>query len=188
LSDHRSSHRGGWRSTTIVGLIHKGRTAIAGDGQVSYYDVIAKQGAVKIRALHEGRVLAGFAGASADALTLYERFEQQLEAAAGSLPRATAEFAREWRSDRVLRRLDAVLGVLDSEHALIVSGSGDIVEPDDRIITLGTGAPYALAAARAFQQSSRLSAPVIARRAIEIAADICVFTNQRISVLELKGG
>ncbi|MAE69555.1 MAG: HslU--HslV peptidase proteolytic subunit [Gemmatimonadetes bacterium] len=188
MSTNRSPHREGWRSTTIVGLIHKGRAAIAGDGQVSYYDVIAKQGAVKIRALYEGRVLAGFAGAAADALTLYDRFEQHIETAAGSLPRASAEFAREWRSDRVLRRLDAVLGVLDTEHALIISGTGDIVEPDDRIITLGTGAPYALAAARAFQQSSRLSASAIAKRSIEIAADVCVFTNKQITLLELGRG
>lgn len=181
----RSQDRAGWRSTTILGLVHRGKAAIAGDGQVSYFDVVAKYSAVKVRRLHHDTILAGFAGATADALTLYDKFEQHLEAAGGSLTRASAEFAREWRSDRVLRRLDAVLAVLDANAALVISGSGDIVEPEDQIVAIGSGAPYALAAARALTQNTKLSARAVAQKSIEIAADICVYTNRNISLLEL---
>jgi ATP-dependent HslUV protease subunit HslV len=140
---------------------------------------------VKVRSLKGGKVLAGFAGSVADALTLYEKFEEKLERYPGNLPRAAVELAKDWRSDRILRRLDALLVVADREHSFLLSGSGELIEPDDGIVAVGSGGNYALAAARALLQVPDLSAKEIAQRSLEIAADICVFTNRHITILEL---
>jgi ATP-dependent HslUV protease subunit HslV len=157
--------------------------AIAGDGQVTAGDVVLKHHARKIRALAGGRVLAGFAGAVADALTLFEKFEQQLRATDGDLRRAAVELAKEWRTDRYLRRLEAQLLVADPGQLLMISGDGDVIEPDDGIAAIGTGGPYAAAAARALLRHTRMSAVEIARAAMEVAADLCVYTNHAVTVL-----
>jgi ATP-dependent HslUV protease subunit HslV len=143
-----------------------------------------KSNAQKVRALHGGRLLAGFAGAAADAFTLFEKFEEKLERYPGNLPRAAVELAKDWRSDRVLRRLEALLAVTDREHSFVISGTGDIIEPDDGILAIGSGGSYALAAARALLQNTDLSPKDIVRRGLEIAAEICVYTNANITVLE----
>jgi ATP-dependent HslUV protease subunit HslV len=173
------------RSTTIIGLVHKGQAAIAGDGQVSLGDTIIKEKATKIRLLYDDQVLAGFAGTSADAFTLFERFESKLDEYSGNLNRAAVELAKDWRTDRVLRRLEALLAVLDRSRALLISGNGDVIEPDDGILTIGSGGPYAQAAARALVKYSKLKPAELVRESIEIAATICLFTNNNIQVLEL---
>jgi ATP-dependent HslUV protease subunit HslV len=144
-----------------------------------------KQRAVKVRSLGDGKVLAGFAGAAADALTLFEKFEEKLQRFPGNLPRAAVELAKDWRSDRVLRRLEALLAVADVQHGFVISGSGELIEPDDGILAIGSGGNYALAAARGLTAHSALAAREIVQRSLEIAADICVFTNRNITVLEL---
>lgn len=171
-----------WRSTTILGMTARGQTAMGGDGQVSYDDTIWKHSARKVRRLSDGHVLAGFAGTSADAFTLFERFEMKLEDFNGNLPRASVELAKDWRMDKFLRRLEALLAVVDTDHALVISGNGDVIEPDDGIVAIGSGAPYALAAARALIQHSKLKTEQVVRTALEIAADICVYTNKDITV------
>lgn len=143
-----------------------------------------KSNALKVRALHGGKLLAGFAGAAADAFTLFEKFEEKLERYPGNLSRAAVELAKDWRSDRVLRRLEALLAVTDREHSFVISGTGDIIEPDDGILAIGSGGSYALAAARALVQNTDLSPKDIVRRGLEIAAEICVYTNANITVLE----
>ncbi len=158
---------------------------MAGDGQVTLGQTVVKHGARKLRKLYKDQVLAGFAGTTADAFTLFERFENKLEQFHGNLVRAAVELAKDWRTDRMLRRLEALLIALDSERSLIISGNGDIVEPDDGIITIGTGGPYALAAARALVKYSDLEAKEIAIEAMKIAASICIYTNEFISVEEL---
>ena len=174
------------RSTTILGMVREGQAAMGGDGQVTFDDTIMKHGSSKIRVLHEGTVLAGFAGAAADAFTLFERFEEKLEEFKGNLQRAVVELAKDWRTDRFLRRLEALLACVDTEHAFIVSGNGDIIEPDDGIVAIGSGGAYALAAARAtLQAAPDTSLDVLVDRALHIAADICVYTNDHISVLDL---
>ena len=173
------------RSTTILCVRREQQVAMAGDGQVSFNNTIMKHQARKIRKVHHERVLAGFAGAAADAFTLFARFEGKLEEYQGSLMRAAVELAKDWRSDRVLRRLEALLAVADRETSLILSGTGDIIEPDDGLIGIGSGGPYALAAARALKQHTSLSAREIATAAIGIAADICVYTNSQVSLEEL---
>jgi ATP-dependent HslUV protease subunit HslV len=173
------------RATTILGVRRDGKVAIAGDGQVSVGDTVMKSNAQKVRALRGGRVLAGFAGAAADAFTLFTRFEEKFERFPENLPRAAVELAKEWRTDRVLRRLEALLAVMDRDHGFIISGTGDIIEPDDGILAIGSGGPYALAAARGLLKHSPLSAPDIARTALTIAGEICVYTNTQITVLEL---
>jgi len=170
------------RSTTIIGLRHKGSVAIAGDGQVSYDDTILKETANKIRSMYDGKVLAGFAGAAADALTLFERFEAKLDEFDGNLPRAAVELAKEWRTDKYLRRLEALMVAVDKKHALWISGNGDVVEPDDRIVAIGSGGNFALAAARALMKHSNLNAEEIVRESLKVAASICVYTNDRITV------
>ncbi len=170
------------RSTTIIALRHKGSVAIAGDGQVSYDETILKETANKIRSMYDGKVLAGFAGAAADALTLFERFEAKLDEFDGSLPRAAVELAKEWRTDKYLRRLEALMVAVDRKHALWISGNGDVVEPDDRIVAIGSGGNYALAAARALIKHSDLKADGIVREALKVAASICVYTNDKITV------
>ena len=173
------------RSTTILCVRHNGEVAMAGDGQVSFNTTVMKHSARKIRKVHHDQVLTGFAGAAADAFTLVDRFETKLEEYQGSLIRAAVELAKDWRADRVLRRLEALLAVADRETSLILSGTGDIIEPDDGIIGIGSGGSYALAAARALQQHTQLSAREIAETAMRIAADICIYTNDRLSVEEL---
>ncbi|MBX6377054.1 MAG: ATP-dependent protease subunit HslV [Clostridia bacterium] len=174
------------RGTTIVGVRRAGRVAVAGDGQVTLEHTVMKQGARKVRRLYKGAVLAGFAGGAADALTLLDRFERRLEEARGAIVQAAVELAREWRSDRVLRQLQALLLVADREHLLLVSGSGDVLEPDDDAVAIGSGGGYALAAARALLKHTELPAEAIAEEALRIAAGICVFTNDRITVEVLE--
>lgn len=177
-----------FHATTIVAIKHKGKTAIAGDGQVTFGgNTIMKHNAKKVRRLYHGKVLAGFAGSVADAFTLFGKFETKLEEFNGNLMRAAVELAKEWRTDRVLRRLEALLIILDNEKMLILSGNGEVIEPDDGVTAIGSGGAYALAAARGMVKHSDLSAAEIAKEALEIAADICVFTNHQITVEELEG-
>ena len=173
--------------TTIVAVRKDGRAAIAGDGQVTFGQAtVLKHGARKVRRLYGGRVLAGFAGAVADAITLFERFEGKLEAHHGNLARAAVELSKEWRTDRYLRRLEALLVVVDREAMFLLSGSGEVLEPDDGILAVGSGGAYALAAARALMRNApELTAADIARKSLEIASEICVYTNDRIVVEEL---
>jgi ATP-dependent HslUV protease subunit HslV len=173
------------RSTTVLAVLREGRLAMASDGQVTVGQTIVKRGAQKVRASSNGRALMGFAGGAADALALSERLDAKLEAHRGSVRRAAVELAREWRTDRLLRRLEALLVVGDPECVLVVSGTGDVIEPDDGIAAIGSGGPYALAAARALARHAGLPAPEIAREALRIAAEICVYTNDAITLLEL---
>jgi ATP-dependent HslUV protease subunit HslV len=174
-----------FHGTTIVAVRRDGRVALGGDGQVSIGDTVMKSHSVKVRALKGGKVLAGFAGSVADALTLYEKFEEKLDRYPGNLPRASVELAKDWRSDRVLRRLDALLVLADQEHSFLLSGGGELIEPDDGIVAIGSGGNYALAAARALLPVAGISAREVVQRSLEIAADICVYTNRHITVLEL---
>ena len=173
------------RSTTILCVRKDGQVAMAGDGQVSMNNTVLKHHARKVRKVYRDQVLTGFAGAAADAFTLFARFEAKLEEYRGSLTRAAVELAKDWRADRVLRRLEALLAVADRDTALILSGTGDIIEPDDGIIGIGSGGPYALAAARALQQHTTLSAREIVAAAMHITADICIYTNSHINLEEL---
>ena len=174
-----------YHATTILSVRKGGKVAMGGDGQGSIGDTIVKANANKIRALKGGKVLAGFAGSVADAITLYEKFEEKLERYPGNLPRASVELAKDWRSDRVLRRLEALLIVADLEHTFLLSGAGELIEPDDGVLAIGSGGNYALAAARALLADSTMSAREVVQRSLEIAADICVFTNRNLSILEL---
>jgi len=175
-----------FHATTIVAVRLNGRTAIAGDGQVTFgQNTVMKHNAKKVRRLYQGKVLAGFAGSVADAFTLFTKFEQKLDEYNGNMMRAAVELAKEWRLDRVLRRLEALLIVADAANMLIISGNGEVIEPDDGVTAIGSGGPYALAAARALAAHSELSAPEIALEAMKIAADICVYTNHHITVEEL---
>lgn len=173
------------RSTTILAVRRDGRVALGGDGQVSMGETVMKSNALKVRTLKGGKVLAGFAGSTADAFTLFERFEEKLERFPENLPRAAVELAKDWRSDRMLRRLEALLAVVDRQHSFVLSGTGDVIEPDDGILAIGSGGPFALAAARALKDHSSLPAPDIVRKALEIAGEICIYTNSKITVLEL---
>ena len=174
------------RATTILGVKRQDEVALAGDGQVTLGDVVLKHGARKIRTLYDGQVLAGFAGAVADALTLFGKFEAQLKAWDGNLRRASVELTKEWRTDRYLRRLEAQLIVADTESLLVLSGEGDVIEPDDGIVAIGSGGNYALAAARALIDRDDLDAEAIARKAMKIAADICIYTNPNITLEKLS--
>ena len=174
-----------WRATTILAVRHNGAVALAGDGQVTLGNVVMKSDARKIRRLHNNKVLAGFAGASADAFALLERFEAKLKDFQGSVPRAATELAKDWRLDRSLRRLEAMLIVADRDNLLLVSGTGDVIQPTEGVVAIGSGGSYALAAARALLSHSQLSAAEIARTALEIAADLCIYTNRNIEVEEL---
>ncbi len=169
----------------MLAVRRNGGVAIGGDGQVSLGNTVLKHHASKVRKLYHGRVLSGFAGSTADAITLYEKFEAKLEQFHGNLKRAAVELAKEWRMDRVLRRLDALLIVADADTSLIVSGNGDVVEPDDGLCAIGSGGPYALAAARALMRHTELPPREIAQEALRIAAEICVFTNEVITIEEL---
>src|SRR5512132_2506057 len=173
------------RGTTIIALRHGGRVVMAGDGQVTVGQTIMKRNARKIRRLYQDKVLAGFAGAGADALTLFERFETKLGQVNGNLRRAAVELAKDWRTDRLLRRLEALLVVADRESSLIVSGTGDVIEPEDGICAIGSGGNFALAAARVLVRHSTLEARQIAEEALRTAAEICVYTNDQLVIEEL---
>jgi ATP-dependent HslUV protease subunit HslV len=173
------------RATTVLAVRKDGNVALGGDGQVTLGDTIMKATAQKVRTLKEGKILAGFAGAVADAFSLFEKLEEKLERYPGNLTRACVELAKDWRTDRYLRRLNALLIVADKERLFLVSGEGDVIEPDDEIVAIGSGGSYALAAARALKNHSDLSAREIVQKALEIAGEICIYTNQQISVLEL---
>jgi ATP-dependent HslUV protease subunit HslV len=169
-------------STTILAVRKNGQTAVGGDGQVTIQNTVVKSGAKKVRRLVQDRVVAGFAGAAGDALALFERFEGKLEEHAGNLPRAAYELVKDWRTDRSLRRLEALLVIADKEHLLLLSGNGDLIEPDDGVVAIGSGGPYALAAARALVAHTDLSAEQVVQEAMNIAADICIYTNHDITV------
>ncbi len=170
-------------ATTILAVKKNGQVAMAGDGQVTLgQNMVMKHTAHKVRRLHEGRVLAGFAGATADAFTLFELFEAKLKEMRGNLLRAAVEMTKEWRKDKYLRKLEAMLLLADAGHLLLVSGTGDVIEPDDDVAAIGSGGPYALAAARALLRHSELDAAAVAREAMAIAAEICVYTNDRLTL------
>ena len=177
------------RSTTILSIRHRDVVVMAGDGQVTLGQTVMKHNARKVRRLHHDQVLAGFAGAGADALTLFDRFEAKLQAVGGNLRRAAVDLAKDWRTDRSLRRLDALLAIADAEFSLLVSGTGDVIEPEDGILAIGSGGPYALAAARALIAHADLDARTIAAEALRITADICIYTNDRtvIETLPIAG-
>jgi ATP-dependent HslUV protease subunit HslV len=171
-----------YRATTVLAMLDKGNAAMGADGQVTMGETIVKAGAAKLRKIYNDTILAGFAGATADAFTLFDRFESKIDQFAGSIPRAAVELAKEWRTDKYLRRLEALLVILDKKNILMISGNGDVVEPDDGIVSIGSGGPYALAAARALKQNSKLPVADIVRKSLEVAASICVYTNNNIVV------
>ncbi len=175
------------RSTTILAIRHRGEVVVAGDGQVSFGATVIKHQARKVRRLYHDKVITGFAGSTADALTLYDKLEQKLEQYNGNLMRAAVELAKDWRTDKMLRRLEAMLIAVDEKHSLLLSGTGDVIEADDGILAIGSGGPYAQAAASALVQHSDLDAESIAKAAMEIAGSICVYTNQNIIVEKVKG-
>lgn len=174
------------RATTILSVRREGGVALGGDGQVTFGDTVMKSRASKVRRLRSGSIIAGFAGAAADALTLFEKFEEKLERWPTNLPRAAVELAKEWRSDKILRRLEALLAVADGEHSLLVSGTGDVIEPDDGILAIGSGGPYALAAARALVDHTDLGSREIVERALTISGEICIYSNTHLTILELE--
>ncbi|MFQ5441376.1 MAG: ATP-dependent protease subunit HslV [Thermodesulfobacteriota bacterium] len=175
-----------FHGTTIIAVRRAGKVAIAGDGQVTLGTTIMKRGAVKIRRMKGAEVLAGFAGSTADALTLFDKFEAKLEEFRGNITRAAVELAKDWRTDRILRRLEALLIVADREHTFIISGSGDVLEPEDSIAAIGSGGPYAAAAARMLMKHTDLDARAVAEEALTTAAGICIYTNDNISIEELS--
>jgi len=174
------------RSTTICGVIHNGKAAIGGDGQVTLGNTVVKHNSMKIRKLYSGKILCGFAGAAADAFTLLTRFEEKLEQFNGNLERAVVELAKDWRTDKYLRKLEAMLALLSNEKAFIVSGTGDIIEPDDKIVAIGSGGMYALAAAKMLKKYSSLSAEEIVKEALTTASEICIYTNDRINIEKIE--
>ena len=174
-----------FHATTVLAVRHNGRAVLAGDGQVTLGQTVVKEGARKVRRLYHDKVLAGFAGSAADSFSLFARFEAKLEEFRGNLPRAAVELARDWRTDRYLRRLEAMLLVVDQQNTLLLSGTGDLIEPDDGVAAIGSGGPFALAAARALIRHSTLDARAIAEQAMAIAAGICIYTNGNISIEEL---
>ncbi|MGE3955875.1 MAG: ATP-dependent protease subunit HslV [Vicinamibacterales bacterium] len=172
-------------STTILAVRHRGQSVLAGDGQVTFGQTVMKQSAKKIRRLYNDRILAGFAGSAADSFALFARFEAKLDQYRGNLERSVVELAKDWRSDRILRRLEAMLIVLDRNSTFLLSGTGDLIEPDDGIVAIGSGGPYALAAARALAANTDLDARTIALKAMQLAGEICIYTNTNIVVEEL---
>ncbi len=171
--------------TTILAVRTQGRTAVAGDGQVTLGDTVVKHGAKKVRTLYQDRVVAGFAGATADAFTLFDRFEAKLEQYRGSLARAAVELAKDWRTDKILRRLEALMIVADTESILLLSGNGDVIEPDEAVIGIGSGGSLAQAAATALLRHTDMDAEAVARAALSVAASLCIYTNDRITVVTL---
>lgn len=176
-----------FKGTTILCVRRDGKVAIGGDGQVTMGNTVLKHNARKIRTMYGEKLIAGFSGATADALTLFEKFEGKLESYRGNITRAAVELAKDWRTDKILRRLEALLIIADIEHTFIISGSGDVIEPDDGIAAIGSGGPYAQAAARALSENSGLSAKDIVEKAMKIASDICIYTNENINIEELNG-
>lgn len=174
-----------FKGTTIVSMRRNGKVALGGDGQVSLGNTIMKGNARKVRRLYDDKVIAGFAGGTADAFTLFERFETKLEQHNGQLTRAAVELAKDWRTDRMLRRLEALLAVADDTASLIISGNGDVIEPEDSLVAIGSGGPFAQAAARALYENTELSAKEIVEKSLNIAASICIYTNTSISIEEL---
>ncbi len=174
-----------FNGTTILCVRRNGRVAIGGDGQVTMGNTVLKHNARKIRKMYSDRVVTGFAGATADAFTLFEKFEGKLEAYRGNLTRAAVELAKDWRTDKILRRLEALLIVADNEHTFIISGTGDVIEPEQGIAAIGSGGPYALAAARALYENTNMDAHEIVRTALNIASDICIYTNKEIFIEEI---
>jgi ATP-dependent HslUV protease subunit HslV len=175
-----------YQGTTILSVRRNGRVVVGGDGQVSMGNTVMKGNARKVRTLYQGKVLAGFAGGTADAFTLFERFEAKLEKHQGNLVRSAVELAKDWRTDRMLRRLEALLAIADRESSLIITGNGDVIEPEDSLMAIGSGGPYAQAAARAMLDSTELDAMSIVRKALEIAASICVYTNENLVLEQLE--
>ena len=173
------------RGTTVLAVRRNGKVAMGGDGQVTLGDTVIKHTAKKVRTLYQGKVLAGFAGSTADAFTLFERFEKKLEQHQGNLSRAAVELAKDWRTDRVLRRLEALMAVVDREGLFLISGTGDVLEPEGGVLAIGSGGPYASAAARALIDHTDLEAAEVVREALTIAARICIYTNEEITVEEL---
>jgi ATP-dependent HslUV protease subunit HslV len=171
-----------FKATTILGTVHNGAAALGGDGQVTLGDTVVKRNASKIRKLADGKVLCGFAGGAADTFTLMERFEDKLEQYKGNVNRAAVELAKDWRTDKYLRRLEAMLAIIAEDTALVVSGNGDVIEPDDKIVAIGSGGMYALAAAKMLKKHSSLSAKEIVQEALQTASDICIYTNDKINV------
>lgn len=173
------------RATTIIGLVRDGKVAMGSDGQVTLGNVVMKQSSKKVRSLYNNTVLVGFAGASADAFTLMERFEEKLQQYRGNVERAAVELAKDWRTDKYLRRLEAMLGAISKEHAFVISGTGDVIAPDDGIIAIGSGGSYALAAARVLLKYTKLTAKEIVNESLNVAGDICIYTNKQITIEEL---
>lgn len=176
-----------FHGTTILCVRRNGKVAIASDGQVTMGNTVLKHNAKKIRKMYNDKILAGFAGATADAFTLFERFESKLEAYRGNITRAAVELAKDWRTDKILRRLEALLIIADNEHTLILSGTGDVIEPEDGVAAIGSGGTYAQSAARALYENTELDAVEIVKKAMDIAADICIYTNKNITLEELNG-
>jgi ATP-dependent HslUV protease subunit HslV len=175
-----------FHGTTIVSARRDGKVALGGDGQVTLGNIVVKASARKVRRLYHDRILAGFAGGTADAFTLFERFESKLDKHQGNLLRSAVELAKDWRTDRVLRRLEAMLAVADKESSLIITGMGDVIEPESGLIAIGSGGPYAQAAARALLENSQLDAETIVRKSLSIAADLCIYTNHQVVVETLE--
>lgn len=176
-----------FKGTTILCVRKKDKVAMGGDGQVTFGQTILKHNAKKVRKMYSDKVLAGFAGATADAFTLFEKFETKLETYRGNIKRAAVELAKDWRTDKMLRRLEALLIVADKDHTFIISGTGDVIEPDDGIAAIGSGGPYALAAAKALIDNSKLEPSKIVAEAMKITANICIYTNEAINIEELNG-
>ncbi|HLF86515.1 MAG TPA: ATP-dependent protease subunit HslV [Nitrospiria bacterium] len=186
MEKERRKNKDKIRSTTIICIRHKGTVAIAADGQVTMGTTVMKNNAKKLRKMYNDKIVTGFAGATADALTLFEKFEAKIEEYKGNITRAAVELAKDWRTDRVLRRLEALLIIADREHSFLMSGTGDVIEPEDGVLAIGSGGPYALSAARAMIAHTDLDAATIAKSAMQIAADIDIYTNKEITVEELK--
>jgi ATP-dependent HslUV protease subunit HslV len=174
-----------FHATTVIGIIRNGKAALGSDGQVTFGNTVLKANAKKVRKLYNGQVIAGFAGSTSDALTLFEKFESKLEQFRGNLPRAAVELGKDWRMDKILRRLEAMLAVVSKDNALLISGNGDVIEPEDNIVAIGSGGPYALAAARALMKVENLSPRDIVQSSLEIAGDICIYTNKNLTIEEL---
>ena len=182
-----NSHDFTLHATTVVGVRHGGRVALGSDGQATMGNTVLKHTVQKVRRLHGGKILAGFAGATADAFTLFERFEEKLQQVGGNTARAAVELAKDWRTDRYLRRLEALLAVAAQDRLLLISGTGDVIEPDEPIVAIGSGGPYALAAARALMKHApeKLTAREMVEESLHVAADVCIYTNHNLTVLEL---
>ncbi|HMB41538.1 MAG TPA: ATP-dependent protease subunit HslV [Balneolaceae bacterium] len=182
MTDFKNLH-----ATTVLGIIHNGKVAIGGDGQATLDKTVMKSTVKKVRKLQDGKILAGFAGSTADAFTLFEKFEEKLNSYNGNLQRAAVELAKEWRKDKFLQKLEALLVVMDKDSALLISGQGDVIEPDDDILAIGSGGSFALSAARALKQNAPdLSAREIVEKSLNIAADICIYTNHNLTILEIE--